>query len=249
MPRRARRVFFATTALAPLVWAVPARADDPTPQESPRPTRGFAALTRPTGMAEVGLGWLTLPRAEVCVERSASGCERGDTSPIIEVWQLYRPNLRWAVGAGITLGLIPTQDAPRREIEGIERDHRRGYFLFEAASRYYPYVGERVEAWVGLLGGLVVVSDKFSSDQGFDQGQALIGPRGVTLSTEGYSLGLGAGVAVRLAQHWSAGAALRYGTWFLPAEPQTDPLGDEASLTGQNSAFTLGVNISYRTEL
>lgn len=200
-------------------------------------------------MAEVGLGWLTLPGAKVCVERSQSGCERGDTSPIIDVWQLYRANLRFAAGAGITLGLIPTQDAPQREIEGITRNHRRGYFSFEATSRYYPYVGERVEAWVGLLGGLVVVSDKFSSDKGFDQGQALIGPRGTTVSTEGYSLGLGAGAAVRLARHWSAGAALRYSTWFLPAVPQTDALGDEASLTGRNSTFTFGVNISYRTEL
>jgi hypothetical protein len=233
--------------LGVLLHASPARSDEPPPGEQLRPARGFAAIQRPTGMAEVGLGWLTLPGAEVCIERAA-GCERGDTSPIIDVWQLYRANLRFAFGAGITLGLIPTQDAPRRMIEDIERDHKRGYFLIEAASRYYPYVGEKVEAWVGLLGGLVVVSDTFTSSEPFND-QALIGPRGVTLSTEGYSIGLGTGVAIRLAQHWSASATLRYGAWLLPSTPETDPLGDEASLTGQNSMFSLGISIAYRTEL
>ena len=214
-----------------------------------------ASADRPVGMAEFGVGWLTLPGAEVCTDRSRESCEKGDTSLELEVWQLYRANIAFAFGAGLTLGLVPTTDAPPRDAqpvapgeEPIVRDHSRGYFTVEAIGRYYPFVGENFEAWVGLTGGLVVVSDSFASDRPFSD-KALIGPRSQTIRTEGYTVGLAVGAAYSVAPNWSLGAGLRYGSWFLPNKAETNPLGDEASLTGQNNLFAFGINVAYRIPL
>lgn len=203
---------------------------------------------RATGMAELGLGWLVLPGAKVCSARTQNSCKRGDSSPMIEVWPLVRPTPRFAVGAGVSLGLIPTTDAPRQDPPGVQRDHSRGYLTVEGIGRYYAIVGERLEAWAGLTLGFVAVSDTFQSKNGLTD-KALVGPRGVTIRTEGYTVGVAIGGAYSLSSHWSVGSTLRYGAWFLPRKPATDPLGDEASLVGRNSMFSLSLNVAYRIPL
>ena len=221
-----------------------ARAATPTGAE-PRVITGFHALDRPTGMAEAGFGWLTLPGADVC---SQGGCKAGDTSFELDGWQLYRANLRLAFGAGILLGLIPTTDAPPDESSNeIQRDHTRRYLTIEGMLRYYPYVGQSFEVWLGLTGGLVVLSDRFQVIDVYDK--PLIGPQGVTIRTEGGTLGFALGGAYELSRHWSIGASLRAGTWFLPDAPATDALKDKASVTGRNSVFSLGLNVAYRIGL
>ena len=211
------------------------------------------SVVRPVGMAEFGVGWLTLPGAEVC--GGPSSCTQGDTSLELEAWQLYRANLRFAFGAGVTLGLIPTTDAPRSAPEPvagedpIERDHSRGYLTIEGIVRYYPFVGENWEAWGGLTGGFVVVSDTFATPAGKYEDKALVGRRGITIRTEGYTIGLAAGAAYSLAANWSLGGTLRYGNWFLPSDPESDALGDQASLKGRNTMFAFGINIAYRVAL
>jgi hypothetical protein len=214
----------------------------------PRIARGLAALDRPTGMAEFGFGWLTLPGASVCVERLQSGCEQGDTSVELDAWQLYRFNTRIAVGAGLTLGLLTTTTAPRTDPLYVDRDHSRGYFMVEGIGRYYPYVGESFEAWGGITSGLVVVSDRFEAKAGFGE-KPLIGPRGVTIRTEGYAIGIAIGGALAFLPRWTLGATIRYGFWFLPEKPETDVFGDEASLTGRNTMLTIGLGIAYRIPL
>src|SRR6478609_3933740 len=72
-----------------------------TSPEELRVITGFRALDRPTGIAEAGFGWLTLPGADVC---SQAGCKAGDTSFVLDGWQLYRRNLKIAFGAGLMLG-------------------------------------------------------------------------------------------------------------------------------------------------
>lgn len=216
---------------------------------SPDPERlrqGFASVDRPMGIAEAHVGALTLPAAEVCAERSA-GCKKGDISFAVEAWQLYRMNQRLAFGAGLVLGLIPTAH-PRQDPEAIERDHTRSYLTVEGALRYYPYVGEDIEIWGGLLAGLVVVNDRFEVVNARDD-RALLGSRGVTLRTEGASLGAGAGLAYRLSEHFSFVATARYTEWFLPRKPATDPLGSEASLSGQNRVLSAGLGLAYRVPL
>ncbi|HEY6724298.1 MAG TPA: hypothetical protein VI197_09705, partial [Polyangiaceae bacterium] len=178
------------------------------------PKRGFAALNRPAGIAEFGVGWLTLPAAEVCTEPDQ--CERGDTTPQVDAWQFFRLNVDFAVGAGITLGLLPTRDSPTVDPPGVERSHTRQYFMFETMARYYPYVGETSEAWVGLATGLTVVKDSYVTDT--NETYATVGTPGVTVQSEGFTVGLGLGAAFALAPSWSIGGALRFGSWFLPDE-------------------------------
>jgi hypothetical protein len=220
------------------------RAEAATPEGEPRVLTGFRALDRPTGIAEAGFGWLTLPGADVC---SQVGCKAGDTSFELDAWQLYRQNTRFAFGAGLLLGLIPTSDAPRSDPMGIQRNHARKYLTLEAMLRYYPYVGQSFELWLGATGGLVVLSDRFQVIDVYDK--PLVGPSGVTIRTEGGTLGLAIGGAWELSQHWSLGGSFRFGNWFLPHKPAVDPLTDNASVTGRNSVFSLGLNMAYRIGL
>jgi len=239
-----------------LLHAAPCAADGLPPPAAhtqdnadPRLARGFTALARPMGIAELGVGWLTLPGASVCAERSSGqGCKNGDTSFELDVWQIYRNSKRFAFGAGAMLGLIPTTDAPRHDPEEIVRDHSRSYLTIEGTVRHYPYVGEGVELWWGVSGGLAVVSDRFEvTDKNSDL--ALVGQRGSTIRTEGATIGVLGGAVFYLADHWSLGTTFRYANWFLPKTAATDPFLDEASLTGRNTIFSLGISIAYRIPL
>ena len=249
-----RAALFASLCLS--LRAAPSFADELPPptvhsQEytDPRLARGFTALARPMVSAEIGVGWLTLPGAEVCAERSSGqGCKNGDTSFELDIWQIYRNSRRFAFGAGVMLGLIPTTDAPRNDPEEITRDHSRSYLTLEGAIRHYPYVGESVELWWGVSGGLAVVSDRFVvSDKNTDL--LLVGQRGSTIRSEGATIGLLGGAAFYLANHWSLGTSFRYANWFLPTTAAQDPFLDEASLTGRNTVFSLGISIGYRIPL
>ena len=205
---------------------------------------GFAALDGPVGIAEGGVGVLTLPAAEVCAERRA-GCKQGDLSFALEAWQLYRANLRLAFGAGLVLGLIPTARPPQ---DDPERDQTRSYLMVEGALRGYPYVANGFELWLGLTGGLVVVNDRFQLIVN-DDDRAMLGPRGATIRTEGATLGAASGFAYWLTDAWSFTGAIRYAFWLLPDEPARDPGGRQASLTGENSVVTLAFGMAYRVSL
>ncbi len=210
---------------------------------------------RASSMAEAGIGLLSLPGAELCSNLS---CTTGDQSLMLEAWQLIRPQPQFALGAGITLGLIPTSEAPAEQplnptdgdepASWIDREHSRGYFTAEATGRFYPLTGVRTEAWVGVTTGLVIVSDTFSSTEDAPD-KAFVGPRGVTLRSEGFGIGVAAGGAYAFGHNWFAGGSLRYANWFLPQNPATSAFGDEAALTGRVSVFILGVTIAYRVPL
>lgn len=204
-------------------------------------------LVRPHGAAEVGVGLLTLPGAEICVDVS-QGCETGDTSLELHAWQLYRASSELAFGAGITLALTPSTDAPREDPAGVPRDHARRYFTVEAVGRYYAVVTRSVESWLGATAGLVVLSDRFAP-QNPDSDKALVGPPGVTIRTEGLTVGLAGGVGFAIAPNWSLGTSLRVATWFLPETPAVDALGDEASLAGRVTMFDIALTLAYRLNL
>jgi hypothetical protein len=202
------------------------------------------------GKAEVGLGLLGLPTAEVCTNRTLAWlpCKHGDSSPMLEVWQLFRPNPLFATGAGITIGLFPITDAPKQEQPGVNRDHRRGYFTAEAIARFYLLHGPVWEAWLGGTGGLVVVSDTYSTSNATTD-RAYIGPRGITIRSEGYTVGFAAGFARYLTDTWTVGASVRYALWSLPTTAARDSLQDEASLVGRVGALIVGINVGYRLSL
>lgn len=244
-----RTLFAFLSSLSLLSLGTPARADSYSEPEPRRLKSGFESQDRPIGMVEFGVGALTLPGAEVCVERDQGQCPEGDASFVVEAWPLYRPSTRFAFGAGLMLGLIPTTVPQAESNDEVVRDHSRSYLTVEGIGRYYFYVGESTEVWGGLTGGLVVVSDRFVVEDPILNDRALVGPQGVTIRTEGGSVGIAVGAGFSLAESWSLGVMLRYGQWFLPKEPATDPLGSEASLTGRNTYVTLGISIAYRSVL
>jgi hypothetical protein len=229
--------------------AAPPSADGPVPSV-PNPAALSTRMRRPHGMIEVGLGWLTLPDAEVCSVRSVeTDCLRGDSSPALEAWQLFRLPPAYALGAGVMLGLIPTTDTPAQGMADVKREHSRGYLTIEGTGRVYPYVRDKVEAWAGLTAGLVVVSDTFETRLDSEMDKPLIGSGGVIIRTEGFASTLAGGVAYEVSRGWSVGGTLRLGSWFLPRQPKVSPLGDEASLAGRASFFVAGLVVAYRVPL
>lgn len=228
--------------LVALAWPRPARAEHE--DESLTFDR-----SRFDGKAELGLGLLGLPDARVCTNRALNfGCNVGDSSPMLEIWQLFRPNPVFAAGAGVTVGLFPIADAPKLEAPGISRDHRRGYFTAEVIARWYWLHGPVWESWLGATGGLVVVSDTYNTNNEVTD-RAMLGPRGVTIRSEGGTLGMAAGASRSLTESWTIGAGLRYSVWFLPSEPARDALGDEASLIGRVVTVIMSINVGYRLRL
>jgi len=209
-----------------------------------RDTRDDSRVT--TGMAELGVGLLTLPDAPVCAT-SKPGCGKGDVSLAFEGWPLFRRG-RFAAGAGLMMGVTSGTNHPPYSSDQVPRDHYRRYLTMEATVRYYLPLGERLEAWGGLTGGLVIVNDLFQSQKGLTD-TAVVGPRAATILTEGLTVGAGLGIAYAFAQHWRIGIAGRFSNWFLPHEPQTDPMTDAASLTGRVTAIDADVTLAYRARL
>jgi hypothetical protein len=232
---RATAVLF---AIAVLSFAVASRAENGTRHSS----------SEKNGMAELGAGVLGLPGARVCGKGQTLNCDQGDMTPMVQMWQLLRASRTIAAGAGISLGMSPSDTNTTGDPSGVEREHGRGYLTAEGILRYYLVINEPWETWVSATSGLAVVSDTYRSRRGVSD-QALVGPRGVTLRTEGFTLGVGAGLGYLIAENWSLGATLRTGLWILPSKRVVDPFGDEASLRGANSFLMVAVSIGYRTRL
>jgi hypothetical protein len=215
-------------------------------QDGSSPIREEPAGTR--GMAEFGVGFLTLPGAEVCAsDRPNTPCGRGDASFALSAWPLFRRG-NFAAGAGLTLGLTSSTDEPRNDPPDVPRDHSRRYFSVEITGRYYIPITDSLEGWVGIRSGLGVVNDTFQSQQGLTD-QALVGARGITILTQGYTVGAGAGIGAPIAQNWLVGGRVGFANWFLPGTPATDPFGDTASLKGVVTTVEFGVTLAYRSRL
>jgi len=225
--------------------AVPtrARAEETASARSALAARG---VDRPYTMAQLGLGLLTLPAADVCLK--GRPCTKGDTSIEIDSWQMYRANRRFAIGAGASIALNPTTDHPPTE-DGIARSHTRSYFLVEGQARYYAIDSPFVEAWFGGTAGAVILSDRYAIEEDEKPRAALIGPRASTLRTEGATLGVLIGAQWSFAPNWAAGISARYMRWFLPHEASTTVFLDRATLTDQQSVINFGLSCSYRIAL
>jgi hypothetical protein len=207
-------------------------------------TRG---RTIPNISAELGIGLLTLPTAEVCVQRALAGCRKGDSSLELNAWPFFRATRSFAVGAGLTLALFPDASAPRSDPPDIPREHIRQYFLIEGTARYYAVSGSSVEIWLAPTVGLVVISDTFVSKRDVADVVQVGASQGFNLATEGLSLGGGAGISLVLSDHWQVGSYLRATNWFLPDEPARTPTRDEASLAGNVLMLDVGLSIGFTT--
>jgi len=226
--------------------AAPSRAEETASTRSAMTARGV----RPYTLAQLGVGLLTLPAADVCL--TATQCSKGDTSVEIDFWQMYRASPAFAIGAGASFALRPTTDTPTTQMmaeSGVTRSHTRSYFLVEAQGRYYWLRFETIEAWFGATAGGVIVSDRYAVEGGEQPTAALIGPRSSTVRTEGGALGLLLGGQWSFAPNWGLGISARYMRWFLPHEAATSVFLDRATLTDQQSVLNFGISCSYRIAL
>jgi hypothetical protein len=198
-------------------------------------------------MAQLSLGFLALPAADVCIT-SLTDCEQGEFSPSISLQNLYRIK-RFGVGAGILWATTLRNDAARGDPE-FEREHSRRYFLVEALFRYYALRSASWEGWAGITAGGVIISDSWSvpADRNPYGGFARVGPKAATIGTEGLATGVTLGGEWSFAKNWTVGTQARYSMWFLPDAEQS-PTGDFASLSGRVDMFDFGVLLAYRIAL
>jgi len=250
------RVLRLTALAATLCAQSPAQAEDK-PEEvrfqakqdisADTPIEPFRLAEAPekvTGMVEVSLGWLTLPGAQVCGPES---CKSGDTTPVVEIWNLIHLDWGLAFGAGVSLGLIPTANTPQTGV-GLERENSRSYLTFEGVARYYPAWAAPIDLWLGTGLGLALVNDRFASEKN-SSSQIRIGTPGFTLRSEALSYFAGGGLSYALDRRWHIGTSARVGRFELPNTPERSPLGDEATIVGPTVFAVATLNVSVHAEL
>ncbi len=201
----------------------------------------------PASLLEAGLGYLMLPGAEVCANRTQP-CSKGDASLEAHLWQITRLTPRWGVGGGATLAFAPRTDLAEEPEVDAARDLTRAYLTLELTGRYYFVLRPALDAWLGATGGLVVIRDAWQLPRP-PYAQIVVGSDGLALATAGGALGLAAGASFRFAESWMVGGALRFSQWLFPSERQVGPLDNTASLAGRVSAVDFGVEVTYRAEL
>jgi len=197
---------------------------------------------------QLGVALLALPAANVC-SVSTSACEPGETSIAFGLQNLGRIG-DIGFGAGITwaFGLRPADPALGDPDGTLGRDHSRSYFLVEGQFRYYPPPLGSFHWWAGPQLGFVVVNDSWSTlaDREPYADTDFVGPKALTIATEGLSIGAGIGGNLRFGDHWFFGTRFRYANWILPSEREVTPQQDLASLAGRVDIFDFGLVAGYR---
>lgn len=201
-------------------------------------------FAHPYGLVEFGVGVLALPDAKLC--GGIAGCDRGDVSIEVDAWPLFRASPSFAVGAGMTLALIPMQDVPRVDTMLFPREHARRYFTAEGIGRYYWLHGPAMEVWSGVSAGLIVVSDNFRSRAKAPE-VTIIGANSANIATEGLSLGLASGITFGVNRHLQVGATLRFANWYLPPTPDVIAFGEVASLSNRVTMLNLALTVAYHS--
>jgi hypothetical protein len=220
----------------------------------------LALVDRPHTVAEVEGGIITLPSAPI------SPANRGGATPLgtvgngdatIEtgVHLLYRANREWAIGAGALFAPRPTNDPNYGGAEpGLSRTHARSYLFLGGEARYFPLRSRWFEGWVGLTAGALIIGDRFTTKAG-PEPAPILGTQTLTVSTEGFAIGVQIGGDYLITDQWVVGLALRADRWILPSqkpfsqETSCDSIGDCPTLTGGVAAFELGVTVGYRIAL
>jgi hypothetical protein len=216
-------------------------------------------LQRAHTVAEIEAGIVVLPSAPI------SSANRGGATPLGTVGNgdatvqtgidlLYRASREWAIGAGAIFAPNPTTDPNYGGAGRLFRTHSRSYLFMGGEVRYFALRSTRLEGWIGAAGGALIIADRFATNAGPDV-PALLGTKSVTVSTEGFAVGLQLGGEYLMTDEWTVGLALRAEDWFLPAqkpfsqESSCDALGDCPTLTGNVAAFEVGIKVGYRIPL
>lgn len=242
-PRGTLPLFFCATFYGLHGHAEPLPAPQSTEQSVLNPF-GFEKPAHTTGNAELGIAWLSFPTAEVCEEKA---CLSGDATPVIELWNVVRFDRRFALGAGVAIGLLATTKLPPSGTS-ITRSHSRSYFSVEGIARYYPDLFSFADFWIGGGLGLAVMSDTFDTEGNLDA-FAPVGNPGITLKSEGLSTFGALGISQDFGKHWLGGLAARGGAYHFGAVPAQSPLGDVASISGTNGFVSLGLYFALKADL
>ncbi len=217
-------------------------------------------LDRPPTVAMLEAGILALPTAPISpATRGGStpvgGIGNGDATVQTGLQLLYRATREWAFGAGALFAPRPTSEHNYEGTSGLlSRTHSRSYLFMGAEARYFPFRSRWLEGWFGLDGGALIISDRFTDDNA-PTAPPLVGTSSVSVSTEGFSLGVKAGVDYLVTDNWVIGLALGAERWLLPnekpfsQETSCDPIGDCPTLTGSVAAFEGGLTVGYRIAL
>ena len=139
------------------------------------------------------------------------------------------------------------------------RTHSRSYFFLGGEVRYFPVRSRWFEGWFGMTGGVVVVADRFTTEDS-PRVPAIFGNSTQTVSTEGFAVGVQAGADYLVTDEWVIGLALRADQWILPSKSSQsflpfstasscDPLNDCPTLAGSVRAIEIGVTVGYRIPL
>jgi len=209
--------------------------------------RWAASDLGPHAAIQLGVGMLALPFAEACPVEGPDGpeCEPAETALGFGLQSLIRLD-EFGFGGGITwdFGLRPTTGAGD---ESLDREHSRSYLLVEGHFRYYLPRFAIWDSWVGASMGGVVVNDSWSTlaDRDPYADTDFVGPRTVTLRTEGLAVAIGAGLDWRFFRRWKFATHLRYSNWLLPTEREATPLGDLASLAGRVDCIEFGLMVGF----
>jgi hypothetical protein len=243
-------------AAAAFAWARAASAGDSSDHPS--------ILDRAHTVAELELGIIALPNAPI------STANRGGSTPIGPVGNgdatlqtglhlLYRATPEWAFGAGAIFAPRPTTDANFGGASQLSRSHSRSYLFLGGETRYFPVRSRWFELWFGMTGGVVVIADRFTTNDA-PMVPSILGNNTVTVSTEGFAVGVQAGASYLVSDQIVLGLALRADQWVLPSqsnqtflpfatEASCDAIGDCRTLAGGVRAFEVGVTVGYRLPL
>jgi hypothetical protein len=217
-------------------------------------------MDRPHTVAELEVGIIDLPNA--AISRANQGgatfigpIGSGDATAQTGIHLLYRATRDWAFGAGTTFAPRPTSD---NNYGGADRTHSRSYLSLGGEARYFPLRSRWFEGWLGATGGVVVVADRFTANDA-PAVAPILGTSTVTVSTEGFAVGVEAGADYLVTDQWVIGLNLRANEWILPSQPNRsfllfstascDSIGDCPTLAGSYREFEVGVTIGYRIAL
>ena len=217
-------------------------------------------LDRPHTLAEVEAGIIALPQAPISASNRGGSTPLGaigggDATVQTGLHLLYRPTRDWAFGAGVLFAPRPTTDTNySRGASNLPRSHARSYLSLGGELRYFPIHSRLFEGWFGFTTGVLIIADRFSTNSA-PPVPSILGTNEVTVSTEGFSLGVQIGGTYLISETLELGLAVRFDRWILPSEKpfseQTscDPIGDCPTLTGNAQALEFGLTFGYRIPL
>jgi hypothetical protein len=244
---------------SPLALALALSAHTAAAQDAPKHE---SLVDRAHTVAELEGGIITLPTAPISPANRGGATPlgtvgNGDATVQTGVHVLYRPTRDWAIGAGGMFAPNPTSDPNYGGASGLSRTHSRSYLFLGGEARYFAFRWHWFEGWIGMTAGALIIADRFTTNPGpaVPAVPPLLGTTTVTVSTEGFAVGIQAGADYAITDQLELGIALRADRWLLPTqkpfsqESSCDAVGDCPTLTGSVAAFEFGLTLGYQIPL